>query len=166
MRATNGFPEIRFPLLPLPVTSSSWCLFGCLERSFAIYRSTSLFHTFFSLFSTLNPHRRRHFVFFLSFCLIPAAFQHRGSSARTLSIRRNLLIVSFLDRNGGCAASFLVEEISGPDHAIDFHAPPVRVFLSVFPATPSFVVSVGISWQSERDIWCINWECFYLIGYR
>lgn len=41
--------------------------------------------------------------------------------------------------------SFLTEEISGPDHAIDFHAPPVRVFLSVFPTTPSFVASVGIA---------------------
>lgn len=29
MRATNGFPEI----LPLPVTSSSWWLFGCLAVS-------------------------------------------------------------------------------------------------------------------------------------
>lgn len=47
-------------------------------------------------------------------------------------IRRNLLIASFLD--GGCAASFLAEEISGLDHAIDFHASPVLVFLSLSPA--------------------------------
>lgn len=53
------------------------------------------------------------------------------------------MIASFLDRNGGCAASFLVEEISGPDHAIDFHAPPVRVFLSIFSVTSSSVGIVG-----------------------
>jgi hypothetical protein len=41
-------------------------------------------------------------------------------------------------------ASFLAEEISGLDHAIDFHASPLSVFLSVFSVVLSFVASVGI----------------------
>lgn len=49
----------------------------------------------FLFFSVLDLHRRRHFVFFLSFCLIPAAFQHRGSSARTLSIPQEPLDCKF-----------------------------------------------------------------------
>jgi len=44
---------------------------------------------------------------------------------------------------GRCAV--LAEEISEPDHAIDFHAPLVKVFLSIFLTTPSFVASVGIA---------------------
>lgn len=42
------------------------------------------------------------------------------------------------------AASFLAEEISGSDHAIDFHVPTVRIFLFVFLTTP-FVASVRIA---------------------
>lgn len=126
----------RFPLL------SARGAYLDVSPSPAIYRLASLFHGLTHslslsvfLFFTLDLRRRRHFVFFLSFCLIPTAFQHRGSSARTLSIRRNLLIASFPDGRGECAASFLAEEISGPDHAIDFHAPTVRIFLSIFLTT-------------------------------
>lgn len=122
-----------------------------VSPSLAIYRLASFFYSlilclfhYFSLFFTLDLRRRRHFVFFFSFCFIPMAFQHRGSSARTLSIRRNHLIASFPDGREECAASFLAEEISGPDHAIDFHAPTVKIFLSVFLTIPSFVASIGI----------------------
>lgn len=63
----NGFPEI----LPLPVASSSRCLFGCL----AVSNDLSLFidrrHSL-SLCSTLDFRCRRHYVSLLSFCLIPA----------------------------------------------------------------------------------------------
>lgn len=51
----NGFPEI----LPLPVTSSSWCLFGCLavsndlslfiDRRHSLSLSLSLFHSRFPM---------------------------------------------------------------------------------------------------------------------
>lgn len=124
----------RYFRFPLP--SSPWRLFGCLERSPTIYRPT-----FPSLsFSFPRPLFHRHrFVSFFSFRLIPAAFQHRGSSARTL------LIASFLDEEWERAASFLAEEISGPDHAIDFHASLLSVFLLLFPTIPSFVASVGIT---------------------
>lgn len=104
-----------------------------LERSFAIYRSTS-----FSLSLSVplsisdaavitSPSSR--FVLFRLFSI-------GDSSARTLSVRRNLLIASFLDGKGRCAASFLAEEISGPDHAIDFHAPAVRGFSLRLPNHP------------------------------
>lgn len=133
MRVTNGYPGI----LPLPVISASRHLFGTsrrLERSIAVYRSdVSVSLTTFAVV-ILSPSSSFHFV--------SAAFQRPGSSARALSIRRNLLIASFLD--GGSAASFLAEEISGLDHAIDFHASPISVFLSRSPAAPSFVASAGI----------------------
>lgn len=68
----------RFPLLP-----TTWCLFGCLvvSNDLPLFIGRRFSSTFsfplplcFSLFSIL--HRRRHFISFLSFCLIPAAFQH------------------------------------------------------------------------------------------
>jgi len=99
------------------------------------------------------------FSFFLSFSISDAAFILSPSS-RFVLFRRlfsievrlhahsrstgNLLIASFLNGKGRCAASFLAEKISGPDHAIDFHAPLVKVFLSVL-LTSSFVASVGIA---------------------
>lgn len=150
MRATNGFPEI----LPPSVTSSSWYLFGCLAISsdLPLFINWHLFSThsvsllfYFALFFILDLRRRRHFISFLSFCLISTASQHRGSSARTLSKRRNLLIASFPNGRGEYTASFLVEEISGPDHAIDFHAPTVRIFLSVFLTNPSFIAFIRIA---------------------
>lgn len=128
MRATNGFPGI----LPFSVAFSPMALIWLsrrLERSPAIYRQMFLSLSF--SFSQ-PPLYRRRFVSFSSFRLIPAAFQHWGSSARTLPICRNLLIASFLDEGWECAASFLAEEISGLDHAIDFHASPLSVFSSSF----------------------------------
>lgn len=139
MRATNGFPGI----LPFPVgfLVALIQLSRRLERSLAIYRLTFL--SLSSSFPRSSLHHR--FVSFFLFRLIPTAFQHRDSSARTLPIRRNLLITSFLDEGWEHAASFLAEKISGADHAIDFHASPLSVFLLLFPAAPSFVASVGIA---------------------
>lgn len=141
MRATNDFPEI----LPLSVTFRL-CLFGCL----AVSSNPSLFIGRCLLFI---------FPFSLFFCL--SQFPSLYPSSRFVLFRRlfsievrlhahsrstgNLLIASFLNGKGRCAASFLAEEISGPDHAIDFHAPLVKVFLSVLLTTSSFVASVGIA---------------------
>lgn len=61
-------------------------------------------------------------------------------------------------------ASFLGKEISGPDHAIDFHVPTVRIFLSVFLTTPSFVAFVRTA--GNLDISCIDHGDVSILEYR
>lgn len=109
MRATNGF--LGRGILPFPVTFSSWCLFGCLAVSsdLPLFIDWHLFSThllpisfcsfFFHSRSSSSP----------SFHLLPFVLFYsgsfsvsRGTSARTLSIRRNLLIASFPDGGEEC----------------------------------------------------------------
>lgn len=110
-----------------------------LERPSAIYRPTSSSLSFSHPWSP-SP-----------LCLLPLVLSYSdGFLASRLvctlfTIHRNLLIASFLDGGKGRAVSFLVEEISGLDHAIDFHASPVSVFLSLSPTVPSFVASIEIA---------------------
>lgn len=84
-------------------------------------------------------------------CLLPLVLSYSGGFlalrlvCTLFTIHRILLIANFLDGGKGRAVSFLIEEISGLDHAIDFHASLVLVFLSLFPTISSFVASIGIA---------------------
>lgn len=133
MRATNGFPEI------LPLSTFRLCLFGCLvvssDPSVDLSVDVSFLYSFFS-FSLFLPLSISDAAFILSpssrFVLFRRLFSIKVRLHAHSRSSGNLLIASFLNGKGRCAASFLAEEISGPDHAIDFHTPLVKVFLSVF----------------------------------
>lgn len=125
----------RFQLVPLIWMSRR------LERSPTIYRLWRLFHSFalirsspslslclcFSLFFTLDLRRRSHFLFF-RFVLFRRLFSIEVRlHAHSRSAKTSWLRVSRMEEEN--VASFLGKEISGPDHAIDFHAPTVRISL-------------------------------------
>lgn len=137
-----------FPgIFPLPVTSSSRRLFGCLVvsryLSVDVCVSLSLAPPSFHL---LPPR------------LVPAAFQHPASSATHTFEPQEPLDCEF-PRRRVRAASFLAEEISGLDHAIDFHASPVSVFLCPFPSRPpSFVARLSGSTGNLNSIFRVSIE--------
>lgn len=127
MWATNGFPEI----LPLPALLPARGVYSDVEPSRATFRylSVDVFLSPSLILDLPSP-----------LCLLPLVLSYSGgfSASRLVctlfTIHRNLLIASFLAGGKGRAVSFLVEEISGLDHAIDFHASPVLVFLSLSPS--------------------------------
>lgn len=99
----------------------------CLE----LFIGMSLSSRLDSLFSLSS----RPFLRFLPFArgsCVPAASQRIGRVRlhAHFPIRRNLLIASFPDEGRKTHSFFLAEKISGPDHAIDFHASSISVFLS------------------------------------
>lgn len=154
MWATNGFPEyFRFPRYFQPVAFIR--MSRRLERLSAIYRSTSSSLLLSSLISVATLSTSSRSILFRRLFSVETRLH-------TLYYPQKPLDCEFpWRRKGARAVSFLVEEISGLDHAIDFHASPVSVFLRLSLSLPSRSIICRVyrdCKQSELDISRIDWN--------